>query len=148
MCCSTWRGPRPICRSGGVPWRASHGIGTARPRRESALIVVEQDGQTPTTELLSSYRARDLTNEEFAAGCAVVRGAIYTAAAKMQLHHVLRRAFDGWLEPLPERLVDPRVPLERSDNLASWSSLPLRGLSLWPVSGADMAPREAFVLEA
>ena len=33
-----------------------------------------------------------------------------TAATSIQLRHVVRRAFDGWLEPLSESLVDLGVP--------------------------------------
>jgi len=41
---------------------------------------------------------------------------------------VLRRAFDGWLEPLPESPADLGVPPSVPAISPSWSSPPLKGL--------------------
>jgi hypothetical protein len=53
-----------------------------------------------------------------AAGCPLVAAAADTAATSEQLRQVLRRAFDGWLEPLSESPADLGVPPERSGHLA------------------------------
>src|ERR1700681_1741623 len=80
----------------------------------------ELKSRTPSALLASvvDWWRRDLTNEQFSAGCPLVAAAADTAATSDQLRQVLRRAFDGWLEPLSESLVDLGVPPERSDNLA------------------------------
>ena len=82
--------------------------------------LLELESRTPSALLASfvdTWR-RDLTSEKFSAECPLVAAAADTAATSDQLRQVLRRAFDGWLEPLSESLADLGVPLESSGNLA------------------------------
>jgi len=60
---------------------------------------------------------------------------------------VLRRAFDGWLEPLSESLVDLGVPLERADNLAMVIIAALEGAIILARIRRDLIPLDALVLE-
>jgi hypothetical protein len=60
---------------------------------------------------------------------------------------VLRRAFDGWLEPLSGSLVDLGVPLERSGNLAVVIIAALEGAIILARIRRDLTPFDALVLE-
>ena len=90
---------------------------------------------------------RDLTTEKFSAGCPLVAAAADTAGTSQQLRQVLRRAFDGWLEPLSESLVELGVPLERSDNLAVVIIAALEGAIILARVRRDMTPFDALVSE-
>jgi AcrR family transcriptional regulator len=109
----------------------------------------ELKSRTPSALLASIVDAwrRDLTNEQFSAGCPLVAAAADTAATSKQLRQVLRRAFDGWLEPLSESLVDLGVPLERSDNLAIVIIAALEGAIILARIRRDLTPFDALVLE-
>lgn len=87
--------------------RVQRSLNELRSRTPSALLV----------SIVDTWR-RELTEEQFSAGCPLVAAAADTAATSEQLRQVLRRAFDGWLEPLSRSLVDLGVPRERSANLA------------------------------
>jgi hypothetical protein len=60
---------------------------------------------------------------------------------------VLRRAFDGWLEPLSDSLVELGVPLERSDSLAIVIIAALEGAIILARVRRDLSPFDALVLE-
>jgi AcrR family transcriptional regulator len=90
---------------------------------------------------------RDLTNEQFSAGCPLVAAAADTAATSEQLRQVLRRAFDGWLEPLSQSLVQLGIPSERSDNLAVVVIAALEGAIVLARIRRDLSPFDALVLE-
>ncbi|HEY6622304.1 MAG TPA: hypothetical protein VIX85_00610, partial [Acidimicrobiales bacterium] len=90
---------------------------------------------------------RDLTNEQYSAGCPLVAAAADTAATSEQLRQVLRRAFDGWLEPLSESLVELGVPPERSENLAIVVVAALEGSIVLARLRHDLTPFDALVLE-
>lgn len=90
---------------------------------------------------------RDLTDEQFASGCPLVAAAADTAATSEQLRQVLQRAFDGWLQPLSESLVELGVPLERSDNLAVVIIAALEGAIVLARIRRDLTPFDALVLE-
>ena len=109
----------------------------------------ELKSRTPSAlpaSIVDAWR-RDLTNEQFSAGCPLVAAAADTAATSKQLRQVLRRAFDGWLEPLSESLVDLGVPLERSDNLAIVIIAALEGAIILARIRRDLTPFDALVLE-
>src|SRR5580704_695146 len=80
----------------------------------------ELKSRTPSALLVAIVETwqRDLTIEKFSAGCPLVAAVADTAGTSDQLRQVLQRAFDGWLEPLSEALVELGVPLGRADNLA------------------------------
>ena len=90
---------------------------------------------------------RDLTNEQFEAGCPLVAAAADTATTSTQLRQVLRRAFDGWLEPLSQSLVDLGVPRERCDNLAIVIISALEGAIILARIKRDLSPFDALILE-
>jgi hypothetical protein len=88
-----------------------------------------------------------LTLEKFSVGCPLVAAAANTAASSRQLRQVLQRAFDGWLEPLAEALVELGVPLERSDNLAVVIIAALEGAIILARVRRDLTPFDALVCE-
>jgi AcrR family transcriptional regulator len=109
----------------------------------------ELQSATPSALLASivdTWR-RDLINEKFSAGCPLVAAAADTAATSKQLRQVLRRAFDGWLEPLSDSLVELGVPLERSDSLAIVIIAALEGAIILARVRRDLSPFDALVLE-
>ncbi len=117
--------------------------------RRIERCLSELKSRTPSALLASivdTWR-RDLTNEQFSAGCPLVAAAADTAATSEQLRQVLRRAFDGWLEPLSESLVDLGVPLERSGNLAVVIIAALEGAIILARIRVDLTPFDALVGE-
>ena len=117
--------------------------------RRTKRCLSELKSRTPSALLASivdTWR-RDLTNEEFSAGCPLVAAAADTAATSERLRQVLGRAFDGWLEPLSESLVDLGVPFDRSDNLASVIISALEGAIILARIRRDLTPFDALVLE-
>lgn len=111
-------------------------LGELKSRTPSALLA----------SIVDTWR-RDLTNEEFSAGCPLVAAAADTAATSERLRQVLGRAFDGWLEPLSESLVDLGVPIDRSDNLAIVIIAALEGAIILARIRRDLTPFDALVLE-
>jgi AcrR family transcriptional regulator len=117
--------------------------------RRIKQCLSELKSRTPSALLASivDIRRHDLSNEQFSAGCPLVAAAADTAATSKQLRQVLRRAFDGWLEPLSESLVDLGVPLERSDNLAIVVIAALKGGYHLGQDQTRLDPLDALVLE-
>src|ERR1700678_3271480 len=109
----------------------------------------ELESTTPSALLASIVETwrRDLSREKFSAGCPLVAAAADTAGTSQQLRQVLRRAFDGWLEPLSEALVELGVPSERSDNLAVVIIAALEGAIILARVRRDLTPFEALVVE-
>jgi AcrR family transcriptional regulator len=109
----------------------------------------ELESRTPSALLASivdNWR-RELTKEKFSAGCPLVAAAADTAATSKQLRQVLRRAFDGWLEPLSESLVDLGVPPERADDLAVVVIAALEGAIILARIRRDLTPLDALIRE-
>ena len=111
-------------------------LGGLKSRTPSALLA----------SIVDIWR-RDLTSEKFSAGCPLAAAAADTAATSEQLRQVLRRAFDGWLEPLSGSLVDLGVPAERSGNLAVVIIAALEGAIILARIRRDLTPFDALVLE-
>jgi AcrR family transcriptional regulator len=116
--------------------RTQRSFGKIEPRTPSALLA----------SLVDDWRA-DLTNEEFSAGCPLVAAAADTAATSEHLRGVLREAFDGWLTPLAEGLIDLGVPPERSDGLAVVIISALEGAIILARIRRDLTPFDALVSE-
>lgn len=117
--------------------------------RRTKRCLSELKTRTPSAlldSIVDTWR-RDLTNEEFSAGCPLVAAAADTAATSERLRQVLGRAFDGWLEPLSESLVDLGVPIDRSDNLAIVIIAALEGAIILARIRRDLTPFDALVLE-
>ncbi|HEY1636485.1 MAG TPA: TetR/AcrR family transcriptional regulator [Acidimicrobiales bacterium] len=117
--------------------------------RRIQRCLSELEARIPSALLASivdTWR-RDLTSEHFSAGCPLVAAAADTATTSKQLRQVLRRAFDGWLEPLSQSLVDLGVPHERSDNLAVVVIAALEGAIILARIRRDVTPFDALVLE-
>ena len=109
----------------------------------------ELTSRTPSALLASivdSWR-RELTEAQFSAGCPLVAAAADTAATSEQLRQVLRRAFDGWLQPLSESLVDLGVPPERADDLAVVVIASLEGAIILARIRRDLTPLDALIRE-
>ena len=116
--------------------RIKGSLSKLKSRAPSALLA----------SIVDAWR-RDLTNEQFSAGCPLVAAAADTAATSKQLRQVLRRAFDGWLEPLSKSLVDLGVPLERADNLAIVVIAALEGAIILARIRRDLTPFDALIRE-
>jgi AcrR family transcriptional regulator len=116
--------------------RIQRSLSRLKSRTPSALL----------TSIIDTWR-RDLTNEQFSAGCPLVAAAADTAATSEQLRQVLRRAFDGWLEPLSASLADLGVPAERSGNLAVVIIAALEGAIILARIRRDLTPFDALVRE-
>ena len=109
----------------------------------------ELTSRTPSALLASivDIWRRELTEEQFSAGCPLVAAAADTAATSEQLRQVLRRAFDGWLQPLSEGLVDLGVPPERADDLAVVVIAALEGAIILARIRRDLTPLDALIRE-
>jgi AcrR family transcriptional regulator len=116
--------------------RVQRSLSRLKSRTPSALLA----------SVIDTWR-RDLTSEQFSAGCPLVAAAADTAATSEQLRQVLRRAFDGWLEPLSAGLVDLGVPAERSGNLAVVIIAALEGAIILARIRRDLTPFDALVRE-
>jgi AcrR family transcriptional regulator len=105
------------------------------------------ESRTPSALLAAIVETwqRDLTNEKFTAGCPLVAAAADSAGTNAQLRQVLRQAFDGWLEPLAESLVELGVPPERSDSLAVVTIAALEGAIIMARVRRDLTPFDALV---
>jgi len=107
-----------------------------KSRTPSALLAAIVDG----------WRC-DLNREKFSVGCPLVAATADTAASSALLRDALRRAFDRWLEPLSESLIDLGVPVERSDNLALVIIAALEGAIILARVRRDVTPFDALVSE-
>ena len=109
----------------------------------------ELESRTPSALLVAIVETwqRDLTVEKFSAGCPLVAAVADTAGTSDQLREVLQRAFDGWLEPLSEGLVELGVPLERADNLAVVIISALEGAIILARVRRDVTAFDALVTE-
>lgn len=119
---------------------------SARRVRRSLRELTSRTPSALLASIVDTWR-RDLSNEQFAAGCPLVAAAADTAATSDQLREVLRRAFDGWLEPLSESLVELGVPPERSANLAVVVIAALEGAIILARIRRDLTPFDALVVE-
>jgi AcrR family transcriptional regulator len=109
----------------------------------------ELKSRTPSALLASmvDFWRRELTDAQFSAGCPLVAAAADTAATSDQLRQVLRRAFDGWLQPLSESLVELGVPLERAHDLAVVVIAALEGAIILARIRRDLTPFDALTRE-
>jgi AcrR family transcriptional regulator len=106
------------------------------PPRPSALLAA----------IVEDWRV-DLTAEEFTAGCPLVAAAADVAATSDELREVLRRAFDGWQEPLAAALGSLGVPPERSDPLAVLVVAALEGAIVLARIRRSLAPLDDVAAE-
>lgn len=90
---------------------------------------------------------RDLTSEDYTAGCPLVAAAADAAATSDELRRVLRRAFDGWQNPLAVALVELGVPDDRAEGLAMLVISALEGAIILARVRCDLAPLDALVAE-
>lgn len=123
-------------------------IGDVSARRIRRCLR-ELESRTPSALLASIVETwqRDLTTEKFSAGCPLVAAVSDTATTSNRLRQVIRRAFDGWLEPLSESLVELGVPLDRADNLAVVVIASLEGAIILARVRRDVTPFDALVAE-
>src|ERR1700729_2726909 len=117
--------------------------------RRVRRCLSELDSRTPSALLAAIVGTwqRDLTNEEFAAGCPLVAAAADTAGTSAQLRHVLQRAFDGWLDPLSESLVELGRPQERAGNPPVLIIAALEGAIILARVRPDLTPFAALIAD-
>jgi AcrR family transcriptional regulator len=123
-------------------------MGNVAARRIQRCLS-ELESRTPSALLASivgTWR-HDLAIEQFSAGCPLAAAAADTAATSEQLRQVLRRAFDGWLEPLSGSLAGLGVPAGRSGDLAVVIIAALEGAIILARVRRDMTPFDALVRE-
>ncbi len=121
------------------------GVAARRVRRNLERL----DAPTPSALLaaiVDDWR-RDLTTEGFTGGCPLVAAAADTAATNAELTGVLRRAFEGWQEPLGAALVELGVPDHRAERLAMLVISSLEGAIIMARVRCDLAPLDALVAE-
>ena len=116
--------------------RVQRSLGELTSRTPSALLA----------SIVDTWK-RELTEEQFSPGCPLVAAAADTAATSEPLRQVLRRAFDGWLEPLSRSLVDLGVPPERSDSVAIVVIAALEGAIILARIRRDLTPFDALIRE-
>jgi AcrR family transcriptional regulator len=118
----------------------------ARRIRRSLSQLQSRTPSALLAAIVETWR-HDLTSEKFSAGCPLVAAAADTAGTSQQLRQVLQRAFDGWLEPLSESLLELGVPMERSENLAVVIIAALEGAIILARVRRDVTPFDAIVSE-
>jgi AcrR family transcriptional regulator len=121
------------------------GVAARRVRRNLERL----DARTPSALLaaiVDDWR-RDLTTEGFAGGCPLVAAAADAAASNDELRRVLRRAFDGWQDPLAAALVELGVLDDRAEGLAMLVISALEGAIVMARVRGDLAPLDALVAE-
>ena len=121
------------------------GVAARRVRRH----VESLDPRTPSALLaaiVADWR-RDLTMEGFTGGCPLVAAAADTAATSDELKQVLRRAFEGWQDPLTAALVELGVAGDRAEGLAMLVISALEGAIVLARVRSDLAPLDALVTE-
>ena len=116
--------------------RARRGLDELTSRTPSALLF----------SIVDTWR-RELTREHFSAGCPLVAAAADTAATSKQLRTVVRRAFDVWLEPISQGLVEFGVPAERSADLATLVIAALEGAIVLARVRRDLTPFDVLIRE-
>lgn len=123
-------------------------IGEVAARRvRRAQQRVEQPAPSALLEVLVASWRRDLTAEDFAAGCPLVAAAADVAATNESLRSVIRGAFDAWLQPLSEALIELGIPSGRAPGLATVVISALEGAIVLCRIRRDLAPFDALVEE-
>ncbi|HWC39307.1 MAG TPA: TetR/AcrR family transcriptional regulator [Acidimicrobiales bacterium] len=121
------------------------GVAARRVRRNLDRL----DVPTPSALLaaiVDDWR-RDLTTEGFTGGCPLMAAAADTAATNDDLKGVLRRAFEGWQDPLTAALIELGVPDDRAERLATLVISALEGAIILARVRSDLAPLDALVDE-
>jgi AcrR family transcriptional regulator len=91
---------------------------------------------------------RDLfVSSGFEAGCPLVAATADVVATNEALRLTVKRAFDGWLEPLESALVEMGVPAVRSQPLALLVIGALEGAIVIARTRRDLTPLDALVQE-
>jgi AcrR family transcriptional regulator len=118
------------------------GVAARRVRRHLERL----DPRTPSAllaALVEDWRV-DLTTEDYAAGCPLLAAAADTAATSDELRGVVRRAFDGWQEPLVVALCELGVPSSRAERLAIVVIAALEGAIVLARVRRDLVPLDAL----
>jgi AcrR family transcriptional regulator len=121
------------------------GIAARRVRRHLETL----DPATPgalLSAIVNDWRV-DLGAEGFAAGCPLVAAAADNATGSAQLRDVIRKAFDGWQEPLSAALEALGVPGRRAPNLALLIISALEGAIILSRIRKDTHPLDVLVAE-
>jgi AcrR family transcriptional regulator len=114
------------------------------PRRLAAL-----DEPRPSKLLDAMFEdwRRDLTNEDFAAGCPLVGAAANSAATSDRLRRAIADAFEDWQRPLSEALTTLGIPAGRAPNLAMVVVAALEGAIVLARIRRDLVPFDKVVEE-
>jgi AcrR family transcriptional regulator len=96
--------------------------------------------------IVDDWRA-DLSRDDFAAGCPLVAAAADASATSEQIREVLRRSFEGWLDPLGAALVQLGVPAYRAPALAMIVVSTLEGAIILSRIRGDLVPLDTLTTE-
>jgi AcrR family transcriptional regulator len=121
------------------------GVAARRIRR----YLAESEAPVPSALLASmvdGWRS-DMTREGFSAGCPLVAAAADMAATSEHLRGVLERAFEDWLQPLSEGLIELGVLPGRADGLAMLIVSAVEGAIILARIRRDLTPFDALVRE-
>ena len=121
--------------------------GVAARRVARAKARLDQPTPGALLEAIVSGWRRDLTSEDFSAGCPLVAAAADVSATSDALRDVISRAFDEWLGPLAEALTDVGVPAGRAPGLAMLIVSALEGAIILCRIRRDLTPLDALVGE-
>lgn len=121
--------------------------GVASRRAERALARLETRSPSALLDAVVEYWRRDLTREDFAAGCPLVATAADAASTSEPLREAVGRAFAQWQVPLTEGLAELGVPAARAPSLALLVLSALEGAIIIARIRHDLAPLDNLVAE-
>lgn len=121
--------------------------GVASRRAARALAGLEARSPSALLDAVVDDWRRDLTREDFAAGCPLVAAAADAASTSEPLRQAIGRAFSQWQAPLSEGLAALGVPPARAPRLSLLVLSALEGAIILARIRRDLAPLDTLVAE-
>lgn len=121
--------------------------GAASRRVARALARLETRSPSALLDAVVEDWRRDLTREEFAAGCPLVAAAADAASTSEPLRHAIGQAFSEWQAPLAEGLAALGVPQARAPRLSLLVMSALEGAIILARVRRDLVPLDTLVAE-
>ena len=119
--------------------------GVAGRRVRRALSRIDASRPSALLEAIVEDWRRDLTSEDYAAGCPLVAAAADAASSSESLRLAVADAFDSWQTPLVDGLAVLGVPTVRAERLAVLVLSALEGAIVLSRIRRDLAPLDAVV---
>jgi len=121
--------------------------GVASRRVARALARPEVRSPGALLDAVAEDWRRDLTTEDFVAGCPLVAAAVDAASTSEPLRQVVGQAFDDWQAPLSAGLAALGVPAARAPRLALLVLSALEGAIILSRIRRDLVPLDTLVTE-